>query len=150
MPGGGFFAGMTGVYLVAAELSFRGFTVSPTLRNAAGADLLVTDRNCGHTWSVQVKTNNTRGRFWLVGKHFSATQSANHIYVLVFLKGEKHPEAEYYVVPSNVVAAKTRTTKRSTGTTWYALHREDIDKRYFDGWDKVFGTPTPDSALNVG
>ena len=37
-------SGMTGVYLVAAELSKRGFIVSPTSRGAEGADLLVTDQ----------------------------------------------------------------------------------------------------------
>jgi len=38
--------GMLGVYLVAAELSRRGFTVSPASRSARGADLLVTDEEC--------------------------------------------------------------------------------------------------------
>ena len=49
--------GMIGVYLAAAELSHRGFIVSPTSRSARGADLLVTDQDCQKTWSVQVKTN---------------------------------------------------------------------------------------------
>jgi hypothetical protein len=49
--------GMLGVYLVAAELSYRGFIVSPTSRSAIGADLLVTDQECKRTWLVQVKSN---------------------------------------------------------------------------------------------
>ena len=49
--------GMTGVYLAAAELSHRGFIVSPTSRSARGADLLVSDQDCQKAWSVQVKTN---------------------------------------------------------------------------------------------
>jgi hypothetical protein len=44
--------GMLGVYLVAAELSGRGFIVSPTSRSAFGADLLVTDQQCKKAWSV--------------------------------------------------------------------------------------------------
>ena len=38
-----YITGMRGVYLVAAELSKRGFIASPTSRGAQGADLLVTD-----------------------------------------------------------------------------------------------------------
>jgi hypothetical protein len=49
--------GMQGVYLVAVELSERGFIVSPTSRGAAGADLLVTDQKCRSAYTVQVKTN---------------------------------------------------------------------------------------------
>ncbi len=45
--------GMLGVYLVAAELTRLNLIVSPTLRNAAGADLLAT-RDCEQTWSIQV------------------------------------------------------------------------------------------------
>jgi hypothetical protein len=41
---------LLGVYLVAAELSYRGFIVSPTSRSAIGADLLVTDQECKRTW----------------------------------------------------------------------------------------------------
>ena len=42
MANKGAITGMTGVYLTAAELSKRGFIVSPTSRGAEGADLLVT------------------------------------------------------------------------------------------------------------
>ena len=53
-------SGMLSVFLVAAELSRRGFTVSPTSRNARVADLLVTDQDCRWAFSVQVKTNAKR------------------------------------------------------------------------------------------
>ena len=56
--------GMRGVYLVAAELSKRGFIVSPTSRGAQGADLLVTDQMWLRAFTVQVKTDR-RGTFWL-------------------------------------------------------------------------------------
>ena len=46
--------GMQGVYLVAAELTYRGFIVSATSRSAFGADLLVTDDLCKKAWSIQV------------------------------------------------------------------------------------------------
>ena len=53
--------GMTGVYLVGAELSRRGFIASPTSRSAEGADLLVTDTECRSSFVIQVKTNERDG-----------------------------------------------------------------------------------------
>jgi hypothetical protein len=73
---------MQGVYLVAAELTYRGFIVSITSRNAFGADLLVTDQQCRQAWSVQVKTNHQAMSFWLVSKHARNIKSATHIMFL--------------------------------------------------------------------
>ena len=78
--------GMQGVYLVAAELSKRGFIVSPTSRGAAGADLLVTDQKYKRAFSVQIKTNKKTFGFWLVGKKAKEISSNSHIYVLVYHK----------------------------------------------------------------
>ena len=75
--------GMRGVYLVAAELSKRGFVVSPTSRSARGADLLATDPDCHKAFSVQVKTNARTFGFFLVGKHAASVRSESHIFVLV-------------------------------------------------------------------
>jgi hypothetical protein len=55
--------GMTGLYLVAAELSKRGYIASPTSRSAQGADLLVTDPDCRRTFSVQVKNKRKNVQF---------------------------------------------------------------------------------------
>jgi hypothetical protein len=98
--------GMRGVYLVAAELSKRGFIVSPTSRSATGADLLVTDQKCKRAYSVQVKTDATAGSFWLIGAKAKETVSDTHIYVLVKLRKAKDSgEAiDYFVVPSKALA----------------------------------------------
>ena len=102
--------GMIGVYLAAAELSHRGFIVSPTSRSARGADLLVTDQGCLKAWSVQVKTNlNADGKLrnsWRLTETAHAFNSASHVYVFVNLKGGNRPD--YKVVPSSVVAAKVK------------------------------------------
>lgn len=83
MASKGQMTGMRGVYLVAAELSARGFIVSPTSRSARGADLLVTDQSCKRAWSVQVKTNGIVRPFWLVGEHAGDLVSDSHVYVFV-------------------------------------------------------------------
>jgi hypothetical protein len=108
--------GMIGVYLVAAELSKRGFIVSPTSRSAAGADLLVTDQACKKAWSVQVKTNSGRPNFWLVGAHAERMKSGSHMYV--FVNNARGEKPEYLVALSDYVAEKVyhSVRKAQSGT----------------------------------
>ena len=80
------FTGMTGLFLVAAELSKRDFIVSPTSRSAQTADLLITDALCQETYAVQVKTNARTFNFWLVSATTSQIKSENLIYAFVNLR----------------------------------------------------------------
>jgi hypothetical protein len=124
--------GMTGLYLVAAELSKRGFIVSPTSRSALTADLLVTDTSCRNIYGVQVKTNASTFTFWLVGAKTSRIVSDHLIYALVNLR-KSGPE--FFLVPSRVVAQKvvhspaTETRK----SVWYSVYLKDIAE-HRDGW----------------
>lgn len=79
---------MRGVYLVAAELSKRGFIASPTSRSAMGADVLVTDQACQRAYSVQVKANAGTFGFWLLSKKAKEAVSKSHVYALVNLKNK--------------------------------------------------------------
>ncbi|RVT96810.1 hypothetical protein EOD42_10410 [Rhodovarius crocodyli] len=139
MPTAAMMTGMQGVFLVAAELSRRGFIVSPTSRSAAGADLLVTDQMCKKAWSVQVKTNSKIAKYWLVGKHAISVKSTSHVYVLVNLKGMERPE--FVVADSIHVASKTRTKNRKTGSTFWSFYREDRQYDEDQDWGAVFGNP---------
>jgi hypothetical protein len=61
-----------GMFLAAAELCRHGFNVTPTSRNMAGADLLITDDKCRNTWTIQVKVTDQafkRRRGWLIGRN---------------------------------------------------------------------------------
>ena len=94
--------GMLGVHLVAAELIRRGFTVSPTSRDAVGADLLATDALCQKAWSVQVKTTAIRPTgWWIVNKQAETTFSDSHVYVFVKFEND---QPVFLVVPSKTVA----------------------------------------------
>jgi hypothetical protein len=123
--------GMTGVYLVAAELSRLGFIVSPTSRSAKGADLLVTDQECQKTWSVQVKTNAKPKPSWRLTEA-AHVNSKSHVYVFVNLNGDERPE--FKVVPSSVVAANMKG-----GGTLCWFKKSDAPS---EGW-KLFGNPGP-------
>ena len=124
------FTGMTGVYLVAAELSKREFIASPTSRSAVGADILVTDAKCENSYSVQVKTNATTFSFWLLSKKSETIRSRSHIYVFVNLR--KNGDVEYFVVPSKYVVDNLRKEKKNR-RTWYSMPCKAVEK-YRDKW----------------
>ena len=124
--------GMRGVYLAAAELSARGYVVSPTSRGAFGADLLVTDASCNRAYSVQVKTNASTFSFWLLSKKAMDLVSPSHIYILVNLrKGGQEPE--FYIVPSKILASKIRVQTRPS-STFYSFANNEFAGKYRDKW----------------
>ncbi len=125
--------GMAGVYYVAAELTMRGLLASPTSRGAHGADLLVADVDCKHTYSVQVKTNRSSFRFWLMSQKCKKMASSSLIYVLVNIK--QAGLIEYYIVPSKIVAKRIRISERSSTRkqTWYSLYKQEVEN-FKDKW----------------
>jgi hypothetical protein len=129
MASKGQFTGMTGVYLVAAELSKKGFIACVTSRNAIAADLLVTDINGLHSFAVQVKTNAKTFNFWLMNAKTKELISKSLIYVLVNLRKNI---VEYFLVPSSVIAEKLCVGKRPD-STWYFVDKKDIEE-YRDKW----------------
>jgi hypothetical protein len=132
----GHLTGMRGVYLVAAELAGLGFIVSPTSRSAIGADLLVTDRQCKNSYTVQVKTNAKPVGFWLLGAKAASLKSDTLFYVLVNLREEG--DHDFYVMPSAHVARQVNSEERRN-STWYAIYRKRVE-RYWNAWE-YFGKP---------
>jgi hypothetical protein len=131
---------MQGVFLAAAELTHRGFVVSLTARNAFGADLLVTDDQCQHAWSVQVKTNqDTSANFWLLNAHCENLKSDSHVYVFVALNGNQRPS--FLVVPSGIVAKNVWKETAKTGSVWYSFSRDTKWDHKDEGWEESFGSP---------
>lgn len=138
MASKGQLTGMRGVFLVAAEMSKRGFIVSPTSRSALGADLLATDQDCCKAFSVQVKTNAKNASFWLIGKKAQKAVSKSHIYVLVNIhSSKKNPDAvDFYVVPS-----RNLSTLGFHDGDWPNIQRNGLEK-YKNNWSP-FGDPNP-------
>ena len=118
---------MTGLYLVAAELSKRKLIVSPTSRSAQTADLLVTDANCQRAYAVQVKTNASIFSFWLMNSKTKTIKSDFLVYAFVNLRKNG---TEFYLVPSCVVADNV---KSSDNSTWWAIELKDIAD-FKDNW----------------
>jgi hypothetical protein len=121
-----------GMFLAAAELCRHGFNVTPTSRNMAGADLLITDNRCRNTWTIQVKvTDQTfkRRRGWLIGANAALTAHRTHAYVFVMLNGDSPPD--FYIVPSEFVA-----THQSGATSMPEFNRKDAES-FRDGWNML-------------
>jgi hypothetical protein len=135
---------MTGVYLVAAELSRRLFIVSPTSRSAQGADFLVTDSECRNTYAVQVKTNAAMFNYWLVNPKTSRMVSDNLVYAFVNLR-ETGPE--FFLVPSAVVAQRVAVSESDTTakSVWYSVALNDVVE-FSDNWSVFENRTEPKSA----
>jgi hypothetical protein len=131
--------GMRGVYLVAAELSRHGFIASPTSRSTKGADILVTDQRCLHSFSVQVKTNASTFSYWLLNAEAKEMVSPTHIYAFVnLLQKRKVEETEFFIVPSEFVAKNIFYEESKTGSKWWSISRDSIAS-YRDNWS-LFST----------
>ena len=59
-------AGVAGEYLVAAELSRRGFIASITMRNPRGIDILATNAVAKRAVTIQCKSSRTLIKGWIL------------------------------------------------------------------------------------
>lgn len=108
-------SGIAGEYLVAAELSRRGYVASLTLRNTRGIDILAANSESTNSVSIQVKTNQTDQREWMLTKKSEGERADNFYYVFVRLNGLGSPS--FHIVPSSDVASYVRDTHQEWLTT---------------------------------
>lgn len=131
-------SGVAGEYLVAGELSRRGYIASITLRNSKGVDVLVTNSDATKTVNIQVKTNQGSSPYWLLSKKAEDYVAENLFYVFVNLNDGEVPE--YFVVPSKTVASFIKKSHQN-----YISHpgrggikRKDSSMRKFEDKEKKF------------
>lgn len=95
--------GVAGEYLVAGELTMRGYLASITLRNSRGVDILASNSDASRAISVQVKSNKSGKPVWLLSKKSETFYADNHFYVFVALN-QLGSRPNYHIVPSMEVA----------------------------------------------
>ena len=136
-------AGVAGEYLVAGELSRRGWIASITLRNTRGVDILATRLDLDRSVGIQVKTSQRSAADWLLNSKAESLLDDGLFYVFVRLNGLGSPK--FHIVPSEVVAEHTQRTHQE----WLERpgregrpHRdnpnrkfEDKDEKFLDRWD---------------
>jgi hypothetical protein len=102
----GTLSGIAGEYLVAGELSRRGYIASITLRNTRGVDILVSNLDANKSVGVQVKTNQNGRREWVLTKKHETDLAKNLFFVFVNLNGVAPPQ--FFIVPCGEVARYAR------------------------------------------
>jgi hypothetical protein len=139
----GILVGIAGEYLVAAELSRRGYVASVTLRNTRGIDILASNMDATRSVGIQVKTSQRATADWVMTQKAEQDLAANLFYVFVSLPPQA--PASFYIVPRKVVAECIRERHKS----WLAqpgkggqAHRDqalrvfsDRANEYKDRWD---------------
>ncbi len=138
--------GISGVYLVAAELSRRGYIASLTFRNTKGIAILASSQDASRQVGIQVKARHLRGAEWILSAKDERTAADKLFYVFVNLTGA-NGRPEFYVVPSKVVAETIRRGHRD----WLARrgkrgqrHRDtsmrkfaDPKRRFLNKWESL-------------
>src|ERR1700723_148096 len=125
--------GITGEYLVAAELSRRGYVATFTLRNTRGIDILASNSDATKSVGIQVKTAQGLKPDWMMNKKAEADLAENLVYVFVCLAPQN--SATFYVVPRGVVSKYVRESHaewlRTPGRRGQA-HKDTDMRRYKD------------------
>ena len=138
--------GVAGEYLVAGELTLRGYIASITLRNSRGIDIIASNADGSRSVSIQVKTNSDGKNSWMLSKKAETFHSKNHYYVFVALQ-DLGQRPSFYIVPSKVVAEYTFTShsewlkgKKSDGSSRKdtSLRKfNDPENEYLEAWDII-------------
>lgn len=137
-------AGNAGVLFVAAELSRRGLNALPTIRNTEGVDIIASEPLGGRSVGIQVKTNQSGQKKWLLSKKSEELESPTLFYVLVNL-GALGELPKFHVVPSKTVADAVRESHAA----WRRKPRRDgsehgdsslrvfydVEGKFLDKWD---------------
>ena len=114
--------GAAGVHHVVSELSLRGLIALPTIRNTAGVDIIVANKE--GTWhaNLQVKTSRSRVNFWPVSTKFAEWVSPNNFYVFLRFESKENRFKVFMESSENVahLVAKGREDERRKGVTEWA------------------------------
>ncbi|TAK67998.1 MAG: hypothetical protein EPO22_02405 [Dehalococcoidia bacterium] len=99
--------GIAGEYLVAGELSRRGYKAAVTLRNTKGVDIYASSEKATRPVGIQVKTTrSTSVKQWWLGAKADNDYRDDLFYIFVNLNDGEAPT--YHIVPSETVARFSR------------------------------------------
>lgn len=136
--------GIAGEYLVAGELSRRGFVASITLRNTRGIDIVATNKDASKSVGIQVKASSDSRKSWILNKKGEDYYSDTLFYVFVNLKNINE-RSDFFIVPSKVVAdfikhghaewLKTPSKKGDPHRDTTMRQFSDKESAYLERWD---------------
>ena len=133
--------GTIGTYLAAAELARRGFIVSALSQTAKGIDILAANPGTLAPVAIQVKTTTKKRAEWMLNHKAEDYTAPGLFYCLVKLADDGR--AEFFVVPSRVVATSVRASHRkwmkAGGRDSPIRLFRDPDGKWLDRWDVLDG-----------
>jgi len=120
---------LAGEFLVAGELSRRGYPVSITMGNAKSVDIYADTKE--GVIKVDAKAGRGKGN-WPIAKS-SVDQDVYYIFVYLQTANDKPPE--YFITSGKEILSKNliKTWKTRQGITYSSLNRGS----YKGGWDKL-------------
>lgn len=141
--------GMAGVYHVACELSRRGYIALPTNRNVAGFDIVVSDQKGLNQTILQVKTLQSKARYWPINRTVPdyMIRSRRAFYVFVYLDKKQDRYLSFIASPRDVANqikgyvkdfykghSKRQKPNNWTYGWWLPKGKE---KHYLNRWDRL-------------
>jgi hypothetical protein len=126
---------LAGEFLVAGELSRRGYSVSITIGNAKSIDLFASTRDGKTPFMVDAKATRTKTS-WPIKPE---SVNENIFYIFVHLQTSNGIKAnippEYFIVKGNEIKVKglIRPWKSMPGIPYGALNKDEYKER----WDKL-------------
>ena len=142
-------SGVAGEYLVAAELSRRGYIASITLRNTRGIDILASNADATRSAGIQVKTNQRSSRSWVLNEKVERevqSELADNLFFVFVCLNDLGPPA-FHIVSRKEVARYCHESHQR----WLKapgrkgrLHKdnpvrrfEDAEGRYLGKWESL-------------
>lgn len=120
---------LAGEFLVAGELSRRGYPVSITMGNAKSVDIYADTRD----GVIKVDAKGGRGKGnWPIAK---SAVNQDVYYIFVYLQNTNDKPPEYYITSGAEIISKNliKTWKTRQGITYSDLNRSG----YREGWSKL-------------
>lgn len=105
--------GACGVFYVSAELSRRGWTAMPTIRNTAGVDIIASKAD--KAVKIQVKANSYGKVKYPMSEGNETLFSDDLYYVFVTLK-KREERPDFYIICSQLVAEYIKKTQKHFAT----------------------------------
>ena len=137
-----------------SELSLRGLIALPTIRNTAGVDVVVTNKEGAWQANLQVKASRARVGFWPIGKRYNDWIGQNNYYV--FLRYDsKAGRFEVFLESSQKVAQEVnlgREQEKEKGLKEWApcFYPKGQYDRLKGQWESFGPQPvTPASAIKI-
>ncbi|MGA3264288.1 MAG: hypothetical protein ABSC47_09610 [Terracidiphilus sp.] len=139
--------GAAGVFHVTAELSLRGMIALPTIRNTAGYDIIVTNRDGSKHANIQVKTSSQRPTFLPICWRIDSVKNGPDDYYVLLRRNETNYGFEGYMLAGGEMKEKLTVydalytengleRKFSLCLCLYVDEKLHISKEDIEGWQK--------------